>query len=203
MGKEFVIMNCSAEQSNNWLGFWEKVRSPKGKNMSTWPHWGKMRNNLLIIRRSFDSFHAETVVIPVLWCRNLDESEPPGASTERCSTLAFKSMNINTSLNIYSFILYLNRPKGGPGCLHTKYDISFCGVFVILWLTFLPVLGKLIYSEGTVNMILNLTVFCLFFLFPLKKWKPKTHFMAFVFLFAQVVQKFIVVFIFIYWTHSV
>lgn len=77
-------------------------------------------------------------------------------------------MNINTSLNIYSFILYLNRPKGGPGCLHTKYDISFCGVFVIVWLTFLPVLGKLIYSEGTVNMILNLTVFCLFFLFPLK-----------------------------------
>lgn len=169
MGKEFVIMNCSAEQSSNWLGFWEKVRSPKGKNMSTWPHWGKMRNNLLIIRRSFDSFHAVTVVILVLWCRNLDESEPPGASTERCSTLAFKSMNINTSLNIYSFILYLNRPKGGPGCLHTKDDISFCGVFVIVWLTFLPVLGKLIYSEGTVNMILNLTVFCLFvFLCPLK-----------------------------------
>lgn len=108
-------------------------------------------------------------------------------------------MNINTSLNIYSFILYLNRPKGGPGCLHTKDDISFCGVFVIVWLTFLPVLGKLIYSEGTVNMILNLTVFCLFvFFMSIKKWKPKTHFMAFVFLFAQGMQKFIVVFIFIH-----
>lgn len=107
-------MNCSAEQSSNWLEFWEKVRSPKRKNMSTWPHWGKMRNNLLIIHRSFDSFHAVTVVILVLWCRNLNESEPPGASTERCSILAFKSMNINTSLNILVLYSLFKQAQGKP-----------------------------------------------------------------------------------------
>lgn len=68
--KSFLI-NCSAEQSGNWFRFREKFKVPreeKKKKKACQPDQTeeKMRNNLLIICRSFDPFDAITVVI-LLW----------------------------------------------------------------------------------------------------------------------------------------
>lgn len=69
-------------------------RKGKKKKVSTWPGWGRMSYNLLIICRSFDSFDAITVAILLLWCFKFQGSwsgsEPRGASTEHCSSLPFQ-----------------------------------------------------------------------------------------------------------------
>lgn len=131
---------------------------PREKKASTPPHWGKMRNDLLIICGSFDSFDAidccDSSPVMLQISRKLIQIWTTGGY----SWTLFHRMNINTSLIIFVFFFF----GTGPGELRmftyqvlNGTDISCCGAFVIVCVPFLPVTVKPISPGGTVKMTLD------------------------------------------------